>query len=336
LPTRDTIVIGASAGGPLMLRGLLSQLPRDLPAAVLVVQHRASGSIAGLTSLTEVLQPSSTIPVTVAEEGVAVEPGQVWVAPPDHHLLITEDDQISVTRGPRENRARPSINVLFRSAAAWRGSRTIGVLMSGTMDDGVSGLAAIHRCGGVAIVQDPNDAPHSDLVERALEAVPTARVSLMSDMGELLVSLVGTPAPEVEIPLPLQIEARAAAWNPPSMDFFHQLGSRVDLVCPECHGPMVRTGAVPEAPILRCHAGHAYSTALFLQAQREEIEASLWAAVRALQERGSLLQQMSSESRAAGRHWAADSFGEQAEEVNEHADRARTFLLELGNLGEAP
>src|SRR5262249_2025863 len=183
----DIIVIGGSAGAPAPLKDILSRLPVDLPAAVFVVLHIPAQ---GIGILSTVASAAAKLPVRQAESGMPIENGHIYLAAPDHHLLIFKN-RIVLGRGPRENMVRPAIDPLFRSAALHYGPRVIGLVLSGLLSDGAAGLNAVKRCGGIALVQDPSDAISDEMPRRALEAttvdlcVPGARLGdVLSELAQ--------------------------------------------------------------------------------------------------------------------------------------------------------
>jgi two-component system, chemotaxis family, protein-glutamate methylesterase/glutaminase len=202
----DIVVIGASAGGLQPLQRLLADLPADLPAAVFIVLH-----IGATSHLAEVLDRIATVPVLRAKSGQPIEPGRIYVAVPGVHLLL-HDQHILLRRGPRENLVRPAIDPLFRSAACTFGGRVIGVVLSGALNDGTAGLRAIKQCGGLAVVQQPNDAAVPDMPLSALAYAEIDHVAPVSRLGGLLARLVRQPAGETPtIPLEIRLEAAIAA-----------------------------------------------------------------------------------------------------------------------------
>jgi two-component system, chemotaxis family, protein-glutamate methylesterase/glutaminase len=185
--TRDIVVIGASAGGIEALKAIVGSLPAEFPAAVIVVVH-VSPTSPGL--LPGILRRQSALPVEHAEDGMALEAGRIRVAPPDHHVVLHADG-IRLTRGARENMARPSVDALFRSAAVSFGPRVIGVVLTGSLDDGTAGLSAIKRCGGTAVVQDPEDAEFPSMPRSALLNVKVDHRVPLSGIAPLLTRLAG-------------------------------------------------------------------------------------------------------------------------------------------------
>ena len=181
-PGHDIIVIGASSGGVDALSRVIRHLPAELPAAVFVVLHLAADRTSALPAI---LSRQGRLPVVQAADGEPIVPGRVYVAPPDHHLVV-EPGRIALTSGPRENRVRPAIDVLFRSAAAAYPGRTIGVVLTGQLDDGAAGLAAIKASGGITVVQDPAEAQAPSMPRAALDATAVDHIAPVDQIGELL------------------------------------------------------------------------------------------------------------------------------------------------------
>jgi two-component system, chemotaxis family, protein-glutamate methylesterase/glutaminase len=292
--TRDLIVVGASAGGVEPLVTLARTLPADLPAAVFVVLHIPPQ---GRSLLASILDRSGPLPAHPARDGEPIEHGRIYVAPPDCHLSM--DDVVHVLKGPRENRNRPSIDVLFRSAAE-HGNRVIGVVLSGTLDDGTAGLSAIKRAGGTAIVQEPGETIYSSMPRSALAEVDVDHVLPAARIGECIAQLVRESIPEVS----------------PVMTDDPQLPTLADLelpsepasafTCPECGGALweVTEG---EVLVYRCHVGHAFSQDAINGAQAEHVESALWSALRALKEKSALYRRTGTRLSAQGlSHRAAE------------------------------
>lgn len=194
MATPDMVVIGASAGGTQALGELVSQLPADFAAAIFVVSHIPSYSP---SALPVILARSGNLPATFGVEGDPILPGQIYVAPPDHHMMV-ELDKIRVVRGPKENRFRPSIDPLFRSAAYAFGPRVIGVILTGMLDDGTAGLWLIKDRGGIAIVQEPEEALCPSMPRCALSQVRVDYRLPLSEIAETLVRLIRPARPNTE------------------------------------------------------------------------------------------------------------------------------------------
>jgi two-component system chemotaxis response regulator CheB len=323
-PVRDLVVIGCSAGGVEALPRLLRQLPKDLPAAVLIVQHMAA---TGTPYLVHILERSSRMPVAWAEQGGPLARGRVIVGPPDVHLLCT-DGHVALSKGPRENHARPSIDKLFRSAAATSDGRVIGVLLTGMLDDGVAGLRAIRAAGGAVIVQDPIDAAFPEMPVRALQALRPDRTLPLDAIGAAICELVGQPAGVAQVPERVALEAeidRRGGFTPEGMS---AAWPRTPLSCPDCHGPTWQLG---DASLrrFRCFLGHAVTARGLLESNGIEIEAALWSAIRALNERAMTLDLLAADAAQAGDESGA-RYATEASEARTHAELARSFIRGLG------
>src|SRR5262245_34861077 len=275
MPVRDIVVIGTSAGGIAALQTVFAGLPRDLPAAVFVVIHMSPDTPSVLPRL---LERAGPLPVHAAVDGEPVRGGNVYVASPDHHLLI-EDGRVRVARGPKENRHRPSVDPLFRSAAVSYGRRVIGVVMTGALDDGTAGLRTIKQRGGLALVQDPAEADFPSMPRSAIENVAVDRVLPLREIPVALAELAGKPVDGTAPPdAAAETEALMATGEPESTD---KLGKPSAFGCPECGGVLWE---IDDAQLLRfrCRVGHAYSADSLVVEQTEGVEDALWAALRAL------------------------------------------------------
>lgn len=284
MPQLPLVVVGASAGGLPVLITLLSHLPRDLPAAVLIVLHIAPDAPSLLPAILDSVGP---LPVRHAVDGEPLQPGQVYVAPPDHHLIV-EDDHVALTKGPRENRVRPSINALFRSAASLYGPSVIGVVLSGLLDDGVSGLYAIKRRGGRAVVQSPEDAEFGSMPLTALQEVQVDFIVAAQDLAPLLTALVrempqGHSTMDEQEHQRLAIEVGIAQGENAMQLGVTTLGAPSLLTCPECHGVLVQFKEAGQMRF-RCHTGHGYSGSTLLSEITLELENKAYETLRVLEE----------------------------------------------------
>ncbi|MGI4874218.1 MAG: chemotaxis protein CheB [Janthinobacterium lividum] len=317
------IVVATSAGGMPALTRLVAQLPATLPAAVLVVQHLAPESTG--EPLLARLRRHTDLTCQLATHLAPLQAGHLYLAPPDHHLLVKED-HLLVTRGPRENNYRPAADALFRSAAVAYDSHVVGVVLTGLLHDGTAGLEFIKRCGGVAVVQDPADAEFPSMPESALRGVAVDHVAPLDQLGPLLLSLVGpvrlTPPSAMDIPPDLKLEAAIAERVVGSTEQVTQLGHLVPFTCPDCGGNLweVEAGNVLR---FRCHTGHAYTADALLDGSQQALEETLWVALRMMEERKNLLTSMA--SRGEGQ-WSVQQ-EERIEEIKRHANRLREFLL---------
>ncbi len=294
----EIIVIGASAGGVDALPRLIAGLPADLPASVFVVLH-----IPGLGPdlLQEIIGQNAVLTVKNGSDGEKIEPGRVYLAPPDHHLQM-EGGCVRVTRGPRENRHRPSIDALFRSAAEAYGPRVTGVVLTGYLDDGTAGLNSVKTHGGVAIVQDPKDAAVPGMPESALRNVNVDYCVPLAEIGPLLVRLATSQSAPKRISAASPREKRQ--MSPKEME--NKFGPPTAFVCPECNGPLWETKS--GTPLqFRCHVGHAYSPDSLLADHADGLERALWSAVRTFDEQAALLR------RLGERRFQSQSYGSDLE-----------------------
>lgn len=303
--TRDLIVIGGSSGALEALTLLVANLPRDLEAAVCVVVHRPAYV---RSSLPEILARAGPLPAVSATQAMHLEPGRIYIAVADHHLLVERTrghrrriapggpslGTLRVTRGPKENRARPAIDPLFRSAALSFGPRVIGVLLSGALDDGTAGLWAIRDQGGLAVVQDPNDAAMASMPASALTEVGADHVARGGELGTLLGRLTRLPIDAGAVASSmsaanrtdeLRREVAMAAIDDDTHERPERYGVPSRFACPDCSGSLWDTSNGRGPIRLRCSVGHAYSPAGLAEAQNEQIEHGLWAAVRALEDK---------------------------------------------------
>jgi len=321
---KHLVVVGASAGGIETLRTIVGMLPADFPAPICIVVHSAPQAPGVLD---RIFARAGVLPVKHPASGEMLQPGHIYVAPPDRHLVIAPG-RIRVTRGPRENRFRPAIDPLFRSAAQVYGPRAIGVILSGSLDDGTDGLWTIKQLGGCAIVQDPADALFPDMPRHALDHVNADFVLRAADIAPALVRLTAAPAPEVEpppVPEQTQVEVKIAMEEDPIEAGLERLGEPSRFACPECHGVLLelKEGARTK---FRCHTGHAFSIASLLAAVDEGIEDALWNAIRALEE-GNLLVTRMAEHLATTHTVDVRALLDRGDEARQQADVVRKLAM---------
>ncbi|WP_018948255.1 chemotaxis protein CheB [Thioalkalivibrio sp. ALMg11] len=313
------IVIGASAGGMAALKKLAAQFPKDFPAPIFIVTHMSADTTG--EALVKVLNESSSLACVQAHDQQTFESGTIYLAPSDQHMLVAKG-KIRITKGARENRSRPAIDPLFRSAAVAYGNGVIGVILTGYLDDGTSGMMAIKRCGGVCIAQDPEDAAYPDMPQSVIANVGADHCLPIAGMGALLSDLLRRELPERgEVPEDIMIEARIAERVLSDLPSVEALGDQVPYNCPDCGGVLWQ---IEEGDILRyrCHTGHAFTSSVLLTQQNERIEETLWVALRMFEERQNLLVTMSkNESKRA-----TSSVSQRAKDSQVHIDRIRAML----------
>ncbi|HSR96077.1 MAG TPA: chemotaxis protein CheB [Kofleriaceae bacterium] len=324
IQTRDIVAIGCSAGGVEALPRILQQLPGDLEAAVFIVQHMAPSASSHLASI---LGRASKLPVAWAEQGARTERGRVLISPPDVHMLLS-DSHVQLTRGARENHARPSIDKLFRSAAASYGTRVVGVLLTGMLDDGVAGLRTIQSAGGASIVQDPMDAAFPELPGRALQVLTPDRTLPIDAIGGAIAAIVGQYVTASTMQSNLALEAAIDRDGPVLRERLDAIGTQTTMPCPECHGPLWQVGTETDRRY-RCYLGHVATAGDLLGRSANEVESALWSAVRALNDRATTLETLASDSRRIGNGLSAEAYASRAREARQQADVARTFMLDL-------
>jgi two-component system chemotaxis response regulator CheB len=318
MAARDLIVVGGSAGALVALRRLLASLPSELDATFLVAIHRGP-ALPG--AMPEVLGRHTSLPVAYAVDDEVFQPRHIYVAPPDHHLLVS-GERLRVGRGPREHGFRPAIDPLFRSAAREHGPRVVGIILSGAMDDGVQGLALIKRHGGVAIVQRPEDAEHDGMPTNALLEVDVDHVLPAAELGPLLARLThervrGTVSShERDV---AEVGGHGLRGTPPP-------GDLRPFVCPECGGALWERQPTAAARF-RCHVGHAFTTRTLTALQDGRLEQVLWTALRSLEEHASLRRQLAGRALRGGLAAMADTYHRQARRSEERADVLRAILV---------
>ena len=331
---RDLIVVGASAGGVEALRELTAGLPADLPASVLVVLHLPTG---GTSALPAILGRSGPLPSRSAIDGELLEHGEIYVAPPNHHLLVM-DGRLVLSHGPTENGRRPAIDALFRSAAIVAGPGVTGVLLSGVLDDGIAGLRSIAGRGGKVVVQDPADALYPGMPQHAIDAVAVDHVLPAGAMGAILDKLSREEVEPNGVPEPspvLRLENVIATTDSSARfgDDPAALGHMSGFTCPDCDGALVE---IAPGSRYRCRIGHAWTAEALLDAQGLAWERALGAAIRTLDEKVALSRRMAKSARERGSSALASRYELHAQEALEAAALLRAPLdhADRGVLGE--
>lgn len=313
------VVIGASTGGVAALLVLAELLPRDFPAPICIVQHIGANQ----SMLPFLLRRRGHLPALHARDGEQLLPGTIYVAPPDHHLLV-EGPRLRLTRGPRENHTRPAIDPLFRSAALHWGSRAIGVVLTGHLDDGTAGLWDIKDRGGITVAQDPATAEEPAMPASAIANVAVDHVVRLADMGVLLRRLVDQPVPPAPAPrIELEREVAIVAGEA-TMENLGAIAKPSSLTCPDCAGALWEVDK--QRPLrYRCHTGHSFTALTLEQAQLEASEFALRSSVRALQEREMLLRRMAAVAEATGEQRQADAARTEADRLRRQVKTLRGF-----------
>jgi two-component system chemotaxis response regulator CheB len=331
MPDHDIVVVGASAGGVEALTNLVGSLPADLPASVFVVLHvPASGS----SALPDILARHGPLPASHARDGEPIEQRRIYVAPPDHHVLLRRG-HVHLARGPRENGHRPAVDPLFRSAAREHATRVVGVVLSGALDDGTAGLLAIKSRGGVAIVQYPEEALYPGMPNNAVEHVDVDHVLPAAAIAGVLARLAAEPATESSGPAPddMKVEVEVEGFTMEALERGNP-GRPSAFSCPDCNGVLweIQDGGLVR---FRCRVGHAWSPESLLTQQSEALEAALWVALRSLEERAALARRLAEPARRRGHRITATRFQEQAQEAQHAAGLVRRLLLDRDSFAAA-
>ncbi|UQN10757.1 chemotaxis protein CheB [Deinococcus sp. QL22] len=328
------VVIGGSAGALSGLLQLVAGLPAHFPAAVLVVVHLPPDQP---SVLSELLHQAGPLPAKPAEDGEELQGGHIYVAPPNHHLL-THHSTLKLSRGPRENRSRPSIDVLFRSAAYSHGPRVAGVVLSGMQDDGTSGLWAVKQCGGTAIVQRPEEAEYPEMPLSALRQIEVDEIlsvqeiaAWLSSWGDSLnASEKKDSMNEVERHR-LSVELSIAKEDAGLESGILNHGPISPFTCPDCHGVMVQ---IKEGQLtrFRCHTGHAFTSGSLISGVRQMVEDSLWSAVRAMDEQVMLLEHLGKQLGETGQEEAAQRVQAERQQALQHRQVVRRVIFRQESL----
>lgn len=321
----DIIVVGASAGGVEALTTLVRDLPVDLPAAVFIVLHIPAQSPSLLPSI---LNRAGPLTARHPQDNAPIEHGRIYVAPPDHHLLI-DGDRVRVMRGPKENRHRPAVDPLMRTAARTYGPRVVGVILTGSLDDGTAGLQAVKTRGGIAVVQDPHEALYPSMPRSAMENVAVDYCLPLAEIVPTLVRLASEPAPdEASFPVPpgMELESRIVGMDMDALHNEERSGTPSVFSCPECNGVLyeMQDGDLTR---FRCRVGHAFSAETMLAEQAEELETALWMAMNTLEESASLSRRMMQNSRERGHTMIARRFEDKVREAEQRAEVIRQVLM---------
>ena len=290
MPNRHIIVMGASAGGLSAFNRIIKELPEELNAAVFIVWHLSPYST---SLLPEILNRASKLKAKHPDEGEPIQMGKIYIAPPDHHLLL-ESGRLRLTKGPKENRFRPAIDPLFRSAAYAYGSRVVGVVLTGALDDGTAGLWAIKDRGGITVVQDPEEAEQPSMPASALANVRVDHCLPISEIPGLLLTLSQQSLEEdsrTAVSKDLEIETKIALGADSTDLDVKQLGEVSEFTCPDCHGSLIKL-TKDKLLRFRCHTGHSFGGASLMAELSDSVEESVWTAIRAVEERIRLLKHL--------------------------------------------
>lgn len=323
---RDIVVIAGSAGALQPLSSILGALPASFPASIFVVIHTSPETPGMLPS---VLRRRVALPIDYADDGASIEPGHVYIAPPDRHLLL-ENRHLEVTRGPRENGFRPAADPLFRTAALHYGARVIGIILSGGLSDGIHGLATIKARGGIAVVQQVEEASATSMPKNAIRNVDVDHVVPAAVIPALLMRLVNESAaaePATAASASAHEEPDRAERGTQGLRDQTMPGPASGFTCPECGGALWET-ADRTLTRFTCHVGHAYNADALASGMAEKLEQALWTALRVLEENGAFLRRMQERTSNQGLSTIAESFESKADDVEARAEILRSVLVD--------
>jgi two-component system, chemotaxis family, protein-glutamate methylesterase/glutaminase len=332
--SRDIIVVGTSAGGIEALRALVGGLPENFSASIFIVLHTSPQSPGILDAI---LERAGPLPAVAPHDRERIQPGRIYVAPPDYHMLL-EPGVVRITRGPKENRFRPAIDPLFRSAAQTYGPRVTGIILTGGLDDGTAGLWAIKRLGGTAIVQDPTEALAASMPRNAMNHVEVDYCLPLAEIAPLLVRLTSeeeeaSDEGDYQVPEKMEIEVRIAKEDMALEAGVLKLGEPSIYACPECHGVLLKLQEGNNVRF-RCHTGHAYSVDTLLAEFTEQTEEALWNAIRCMEESVMLMKHLAAHYSEQKQNDAARALLKKAQESQQRTDLVRRVSINHEKLSE--
>jgi two-component system chemotaxis response regulator CheB len=327
---RNLIVIGASAGGIKAITKIIEGLSQSINAAIMVVLHVSRKSNIG--NISEIFQRSTNLECVVATNNLIIEKGKIYLASPEHHLLVNGPVML-VNQGPEENKYRPSIDVLFRSAAVHYGNQAIGVVITGMLEDGTSGMYAIKTCGGLCIVQDPSEAEYADMPRNVMRKIEVDYMAPLDEIPIIIQNIVNNPLPpKIAIPDELKVEADLTEKLMSDINKIKKIADRSDFVCPDCGGGL---WAIKNDPThrYRCHTGHVYTEKLLQDLQDLKIEETIWVSIRMLEEKRSMLRMLISRKTEGEGNESNSVFAlkKREQDIDEHIKRLKSLVVKLAD-----
>lgn len=327
---RNLIVIGASAGGIKAIVKVIEGLPLPINAAILIVLHVSRNSSAD--NLISIFQRHTALKCNVASNKRTIEAGNIYLAPPENHLLVSGGLML-LNQGPEENKHRPSIDALFRSAAVHFGNKVIGIVLTGMLNDGTSGMYAIKSCGGRCMVQNPSKAEFADMPLNVLRKIEVDHMADLEEMPGLINDLLHQPLPPLlAVPEELKVEADLTEKLMIDINQLKKIADRSDFVCPDCGGGL---WAIKNDPVhrYRCHTGHVYTEKLLQDLQDLKIEESIWVSIRILEEKRSMLHLLISRKSQAkvSENNAVTALEKRAQELDQHIRQLKSVVVKLAD-----
>jgi two-component system chemotaxis response regulator CheB len=327
-PIRNLIAIGASAGGIRAIIKVIEGFPETIDAAIMIVLHLSRKSSS--ENIIEIFQRHTTLKCEVALDKMEIERGKIYLARPEHHLLV-KDHKMRLNQGPEENKYRPSIDVLFRSVAVHFGNKAIGIILTGMLDDGTSGMYAIKSCGGLCLVQNPSKAEYSDMPSNVLKRIEVDYMADLVDIPIIVQDLLKKPLPpQIAIPNELKVEAEITEKLMSDINDLKKIANRSDFVCPDCGGGLWEIKNDPTHRY-RCHTGHVYSEKILYDLQDIQIEESIWVSIRMLEEKRNMLRLL--EGRKISNLYDSNisANAKKVDDIEEHIKRLKLLLVKLSH-----
>jgi two-component system chemotaxis response regulator CheB len=323
------VVIGASAGGLNALMEMVQTFQKGLDVAYCVVLHLSRKGIGDF--VVHRLSQVTTMHCSLAINDAPIKKDNIYIARPNQHLLV-KNNKFLLGAGPEENRFRPSIDVLFRSAAVAYSSHTVGIILSGLLDDGTSGMWAIKRSGGTCIVQDPNQAEYPDMPLSVINNMEADHVATLDEMGALIAKVVKQKkGRKKSVPKDVIAESKIAETTAAGIDDVKKLGVEQSIfACPDCGGGLweAKNDIIKR---YRCHIGHAYTERDLILRQAEAAGSTLWAALRMMEERKHLLKKMEVAHTKKGYKTLSNISVEKQSEMTKHIEKLKEILFDLQN-----
>ncbi|EOR92950.1 Chemotaxis response regulator protein-glutamate methylesterase CheB [Arcticibacter svalbardensis MN12-7] len=326
---KNIIVIGASAGGFKAIINLVSKIPSHLPTAVFVVLHLSKESMVEV--LQHHMEKYTSLKCCVPQDMEVIKRGYVYIAPTDRHMLLKKG-LIRITKGPHENRWRPSIDVLFRSAAVSYNSHVVGIVLTGMLYDGTAGMSAIKRSGGITIVQEPSEAEFPDMPTSVINNVPVDYRVHIGDIGYILDDIFSKSIHNKQIPEDVLIEAEITEKMVSSIDALEKIAQQSIYACPQCGGGLWKINNDPTHRY-RCHTGHTFNEKVLLESQAESVEESIWVSVRMLEERKKLLRTIAEHDHESGDTELETINTARADMIETHITRLKLAVVALHSDG---
>lgn len=327
MPQTRLVVIGASLGGLSALRQIVRSLPPSFPAPICVVQHVGAHK----SILPALLTSSGEVPAVHPSDGEALKSGCIFIAPPDHHMRV-EGETVKLLRGPKEHHTRPAIDPLFRSAALSYGKRTIGIVLTGLLDDGTPGMQAIRAYGGTCIVQDPAEAEAPGMPLNVIKHVDVDYCVRLNEIAPLLCRLVDESMDDSDgamiTPNLTTHEDDLSLGRGDAMEHLIAIGNPSTFTCPDCSGSLWQvTGTAPQRFL--CHTGHAFTLESLRRTQSLATDEALWSAIRALQEKRMLVLAAAKAASVEGDLAKATELANAARQLDNNAQNLRTLVEEV-------